>query len=208
MIRFRKTLISIRNGTCDHLVGDYEIQDIPGHFVFNSTSAYASRTDIQVIKMNYQEYAFLLLNTMKAATSSESVALYGRTRKLRKEIKDEFKDFALRHGIPGEMVLFLPEKGACLPWDPIPESPVKKHRKWQTFREQRSVLTDFVSKIDTAESCQMEPDSGPCFGRFRRFYYNQNLMACQIFVYGGCAGNRNNFETEQSCLQSCRTVDE
>ncbi|XP_048469790.1 protein AMBP-like [Rhincodon typus] len=142
-----------RNGTCDHVLGEYKIQDIPGHYVFNSTSTYESTADIRVIKTNYQEYAFFLLNTMEAVTRSESVALYGRTRKLRKEINDEFKDFALRHGIPEERVLFLPEKGACLPWDPIPESPVKKNRKRHAFGEQDeegSVLRGFMSTIDTA----------------------------------------------------------
>lgn len=30
-------------------------------------------------------------------------------------------------------------------------------------------------------------------------------MSCQLFNYGGCLGNQNNFKTERDCLQSCRT---
>lgn len=30
-------------------------------------------------------------------------------------------------------------------------------------------------------------------------------MTCQMFQYGGCLGNQNNFHTEKECLQSCRT---
>ncbi|XP_043575734.1 protein AMBP-like [Chiloscyllium plagiosum] len=118
-----------RNGTCIHHVGHYAMKDTAGHFVFNSTGAYAEAADIRVIKINYQEYAFLLINTSKGVDHSKSVTLYGRTRHLTKETTEEFKEFALRQGIPEDMILFLPEKGACVPWDPIPESSVKDRKR-------------------------------------------------------------------------------
>lgn len=33
-------------------------------------------------------------------------------------------------------------------------------------------------------------------------------MSCELFNYGGCLGNQNNFKTERDCLQSCRTEGE
>ncbi|XP_016141492.1 protein AMBP [Sinocyclocheilus grahami] len=55
------------------------------------------------------------------------------------------------------------------------------------------------------EACKSQPDSGPCFGMLQRYHYNSSIMACQMFTYGGCMGNQNNFVTEKECLQSCRT---
>ncbi|XP_072096210.1 protein AMBP [Mobula birostris] len=74
----------------------------------------------------------------------------------------------------------------------------------------RRALTDtegsaFGAIEANEESCQLEPDVGPCFGFFHRLFYNQTSMACELFQYGGCAGNKNNFQTERECLQTCRT---
>ncbi|CDQ89261.1 unnamed protein product [Oncorhynchus mykiss] len=57
----------------------------------------------------------------------------------------------------------------------------------------------------SSESCKAEPDAGPCFGMVQRYFYNSTSMGCQLFTYGGCMGNQNNFVTERECLQSCRT---
>ncbi|XP_060697690.1 protein AMBP-like [Hemiscyllium ocellatum] len=132
-----------RNGTCIQHVGRYMMKDIAGHFVFNSTGAYVGAADIRVVKVNYQEYAFLLINMSKGVNHSKSVNLYGRTRKLTKETTEEFKEFALRQGIPEDMILFLPEKGACVPRDPIPESSVKdrKRRALDKMRKGLSLAT-------------------------------------------------------------------
>ncbi|XP_043575735.1 protein AMBP [Chiloscyllium plagiosum] len=198
-----------RNGSsCVQVVAKYNVQDLPGYFVFNSTNVFEVTADVRVIKTNYQEYALILYDKMKGMNQTKSVALYGRTRKLRKEINEEFKEFALRHGIPEDMTIFLPEKGACVPWNPIPESSVKdrKRRALGGQDEEGSGFEDFMNTTHTAGSCQLAPDAGPCFGYELKFYYNHSSMACQTFNYGGCLGNRNNFKSEQECLQRCRTV--
>ncbi len=58
------------------------------------------------------------------------------------------------------------------------------------------------------ESCNAAPDTGPCFGTHHRYFYNSSSMSCELFKYGGCLGNQNNFETERECLQRCRTEGE
>uniref|UniRef100_A0A8C7WRZ5 BPTI/Kunitz inhibitor domain-containing protein n=1 Tax=Oryzias sinensis TaxID=183150 RepID=A0A8C7WRZ5_9TELE len=37
-----------------------------------------------------------------------------------------------------------------------------------------------------------------------RYFYNFKKGRCEIFIYGGCGGNQNNFKTEQECLRRCR----
>lgn len=58
------------------------------------------------------------------------------------------------------------------------------------------------------EACKASPDTGPCFGIQERYYYNSSSMSCELFKYGGCLGNQNNFQNERECLQRCRTEGE
>uniref|UniRef100_A0A673B5K1 BPTI/Kunitz inhibitor domain-containing protein n=1 Tax=Sphaeramia orbicularis TaxID=375764 RepID=A0A673B5K1_9TELE len=46
--------------------------------------------------------------------------------------------------------------------------------------------------------------TGPCRAYFRRYYYDTNSKTCKVFIYGGCKGNLNNFETMSKCLQTCQ----
>merc|ERR1719167_778843 len=36
-----------------------------------------------------------------------------------------------------------------------------------------------------------------------RWYYDQRSSSCQRFLFGGCQGNANNFESEAACLEKC-----
>uniref|UniRef100_A0A914HNA3 BPTI/Kunitz inhibitor domain-containing protein n=1 Tax=Globodera rostochiensis TaxID=31243 RepID=A0A914HNA3_GLORO len=58
------------------------------------------------------------------------------------------------------------------------------------------------------ESCFEPRDLGvPCPmdgpGRSKKFYYNHQLGSCQPFIYKGCAGNFNRFETTTECRKAC-----
>jgi len=53
------------------------------------------------------------------------------------------------------------------------------------------------------DKCAQPRVTGPCYAYFQRYYYNQESGTCQEFVYGGCKGNGNNFETQQACERAC-----
>ena len=36
-----------------------------------------------------------------------------------------------------------------------------------------------------------------------RFYFNKLRGRCELFSYGGCGGNTNNFETQDECAANC-----
>ncbi|KAH8233931.1 hypothetical protein KR032_004073 [Drosophila birchii] len=53
------------------------------------------------------------------------------------------------------------------------------------------------------EDCHQPKEAGRCFGLFYRYAYNVDTQSCEEFVYGGCAGNKNNFESKEQCEKAC-----
>lgn len=47
--------------------------------------------------------------------------------------------------------------------------------------------------------CQLPGVVGPCEAYIPRFYYNAVTDQCESFIYGGCDGNANNFQTLEEC---------
>nr|CBY65969.1 chymotrypsin inhibitor precursor [Kassina senegalensis] len=60
---------------------------------------------------------------------------------------------------------------------------------------------------DVPKFCDLSPDPGPCFGHMNHYYYDPSTNSCKPFVYGGCQGNGNNFQTVKECEIACRSVD-
>jgi len=53
------------------------------------------------------------------------------------------------------------------------------------------------------DRCNLPFDSGPCQANFYRYFFNSDTNNCAIFVYGGCRGNNNNFDTPEQCRNTC-----
>ena len=53
------------------------------------------------------------------------------------------------------------------------------------------------------DTCSQKRDAGICPGNVPRFYFDNKLGRCQLFSYGGCGGNTNNFETIDECAGHC-----
>ena len=51
--------------------------------------------------------------------------------------------------------------------------------------------------------CRLPPKVGSCKGRFPRWFFNTSLSQCELFIYGGCHGNRNQFQTLTECNNLC-----
>ena len=62
---------------------------------------------------------------------------------------------------------------------------------------------DFVRCLDPDNVCSLEPETGPCRGGFRKFFYNSTTDQCELFIYGGCGGNDNRFDTRSECISAC-----
>ncbi|XP_037542220.1 tissue factor pathway inhibitor a [Nematolebias whitei] len=58
------------------------------------------------------------------------------------------------------------------------------------------------------ELCALKDEPGPCKAIKERFFFNVNTGRCELFEYGGCGGNDNNFETREECEESCIVSDD
>ena len=56
---------------------------------------------------------------------------------------------------------------------------------------------------NNGNKCKLPRDPGPCRAAIPRYFYNTNTQRCEIFIYGGCRGNDNNFRTIRDCLRQC-----
>ncbi|XP_043920947.1 actinia tenebrosa protease inhibitors-like isoform X1 [Protopterus annectens] len=60
--------------------------------------------------------------------------------------------------------------------------------------------------ITDEERCLLDMTHGMFCGSYhQKWYYDKKLDACKLFWYGGCDGNENRFNTENECLQTCRS---
>lgn len=57
------------------------------------------------------------------------------------------------------------------------------------------------------EICALPAKGGPepliCRAMLRRWFYNSESKQCETFIFSGCGGNENNFNTEEECKEKC-----
>nr|AAL28538.1 HL01082p [Drosophila melanogaster] len=63
-----------------------------------------------------------------------------------------------------------------------------------------------INAEQAKDICVQAPDPGPCRGTYMRYAYDPQNQHCYSFTYGGCRGNRNNFLTENDCLNTCNVL--
>ncbi|XP_015274868.1 PREDICTED: tissue factor pathway inhibitor [Gekko japonicus] len=59
-------------------------------------------------------------------------------------------------------------------------------------------------KKEKPSFCLLENDPGICRGMISRYFYNKDSQQCEKFMYGGCLGNQNNFESLRECQDICQ----
>ena len=53
-------------------------------------------------------------------------------------------------------------------------------------------------------ACNQKVDGGSfCRAYHQRYYYNSEANSCMQFIWLGCGGNLNNFESKESCENAC-----
>lgn len=73
----------------------------------------------------------------------------------------------------------------------------------KTHTTATSVTTSSSTVSPIHDICQQSYETGPCRGYFPRWYYSRDDNSCKQFIYGGCDGNSNRFETRGECETRC-----
>ncbi|XP_059149232.1 actinia tenebrosa protease inhibitors-like [Physella acuta] len=55
--------------------------------------------------------------------------------------------------------------------------------------------------------CRLPPRKGSCQEKSLRYYYDFKVHWCRAFLYSGCDGNENNFESKIACKRVCEEID-
>ncbi|KAG8000430.1 Amyloid-like protein 2, partial [Nibea albiflora] len=71
--------------------------------------------------------------------------------------------------------------------------------------EEEDEEDDVTDERDSDEHtvCWARADSGPCHAMLERWFFVPEKGRCAPFLFGGCGGNRNNFDSEEYCLAVC-----
>ncbi|XP_007907385.1 WAP, Kazal, immunoglobulin, Kunitz and NTR domain-containing protein 2 [Callorhinchus milii] len=114
--------------------------------------------------------------------------------------------------IPAEECLKQPDRESC------DEAQVKwyyDHKKNNCFTfnygQCEGNMNHFEMYEECMSTCMNEPVNictlpalqGPCKAWEPRWAYNSLMRQCQSFIYGGCGGNENNFESRETCEEIC-----
>ncbi|XP_037576185.1 kunitz-type serine protease inhibitor 6 isoform X1 [Dermacentor silvarum] len=71
------------------------------------------------------------------------------------------------------------------------------------------ILLAFVTAAFAATNferqCDQGPDPGLCRAFLPMWWYNAKTDKCEEFIYGGCGGNDNRYETRRDCEETCST---
>uniref|UniRef100_A0A8C7YZC5 Amyloid-beta A4 protein n=1 Tax=Oryzias sinensis TaxID=183150 RepID=A0A8C7YZC5_9TELE len=68
-----------------------------------------------------------------------------------------------------------------------------------------TTTTESVEEV-VRDVCWADAETGPCRALLPRWFFDREEGRCVQFIYGGCGGNRNNFESEEYCMSVCSSV--
>ena len=54
--------------------------------------------------------------------------------------------------------------------------------------------------------CKLKADTGPCRAAIPKFFFDSDSGNCQRFIYGGCDGNENRFDTLEECETTSKRI--
>lgn len=54
--------------------------------------------------------------------------------------------------------------------------------------------------------CMLPKEKGPCMAKEERYFFDTSSGRCVKFIFGGCYGNENNFESLGECESTCHSL--
>uniref|UniRef100_A0A8B9EB09 Tissue factor pathway inhibitor n=1 Tax=Anser cygnoides TaxID=8845 RepID=A0A8B9EB09_ANSCY len=79
-----------------------------------------------------------------------------------------------------------------------------QNKLWPLYSKTQESKFSSAELLKKPDFCFHEKDPGTCRGFFSRYFYNKETKLCEIFKYGGCLGNQNNFKSLEECQTTCQ----
>ncbi|XP_050439361.1 papilin isoform X2 [Adelges cooleyi] len=73
------------------------------------------------------------------------------------------------------------------------------NNRFKTQEECKAVCVEPTGR----DVCYLPKSVGPCEGYYPTWYYDSDRKQCAQFIYGGCLGNNNKFQTREECEHIC-----
>ena len=87
---------------------------------------------------------------------------------------------------------------------PVYQEGVCCHTDWICPQEaETKPAAETQTAIKNTDKCLLPKATGPCKMSKDMFYFDMATRSCTSFVYGGCKGNENQFETAEECESTC-----
>ncbi|KAI1903765.1 hypothetical protein AGOR_G00030590 [Albula goreensis] len=83
---------------------------------------------------------------------------------------------------------------------------VEEEEEKKTKSQAEDIPVEDKTLQEVTAVCSLAAETGPCRASMPRWYFDVQQKKCVRFVYGGCAGNRNNFDSEEYCMAVCRRL--
>ncbi|UJR37836.1 hypothetical protein I4U23_030526 [Adineta vaga] len=184
---------------------------VRGNLLNDDTTAlpYGSQISVSLVDVSLQDVPSRPLNT---------VVLYGSYRfPIAFEIPysmmqvqqngNTIRQYAIQARIEKDgQLLYINDQYTPVQLIPTPINPINvimKNVGITTYPGTGGVSTTRSPITNNMYICQQFPDIGPCRAFIEQYYYNPQLSICQTFVWGGCGGNQNRFESRYECERAC-----
>ncbi|XP_075556796.1 actinia tenebrosa protease inhibitors-like [Dermacentor variabilis] len=73
------------------------------------------------------------------------------------------------------------------------------------FPSEKKCESVCLPQIKSPTRCLQPADPGPCRAYKPRWFFDSSTSHCKLFIFGGCSGNENRFDSEKMCLETCLT---
>ncbi|KAF0026147.1 hypothetical protein F2P81_020884 [Scophthalmus maximus] len=169
------------------------------------------------------------MQTIITLTFTSTIPFMGkRCSQVYSSVKKTLMDVELVYGAEGTDVLGCVQYVVIRPPDIkalrnqihiIRDESLRHKRYWLQSVESLKIKFNLVSKCLNAyavlfggappelfifnELCAFKDEPGPCKAIKERFFFNVDSGHCELFEYGGCGGNANNFLTLEACEETC-----
>uniref|UniRef100_A0A2K6DNU2 Lipocalin 2 n=1 Tax=Macaca nemestrina TaxID=9545 RepID=A0A2K6DNU2_MACNE len=113
---YNVTSILFRKEKCDYWIRTFVPGSQPGEFTLGNIQNHPGLTSyvVRVVSTNYKEYAMVFFKKVSQNKEYFKITLYGRTKELTSELKENFIRFSKSLGLPENHIVFSVPIDQCI----------------------------------------------------------------------------------------------